>query len=358
MGKNRPQGKDKKPARETNQSVLKQAMIRRLPRRLGASGQMLLPAAPALLEHYVQNLHQVFAQFGRTFSREETEHLRGILKRKLEEAFAASPYARVVVHYETDPPPKTSLTYKVNVAVSTIADEYEGWVKTRTPPYFGAHPDAKVMAVAASLGEPKDVPVLDIGAGTGRNTLPLARGGFPTDAVELTPSLAAILRGEVEKEGLKVRVFEGDALAGGMDLPENHYKLVFLAEVIASHIRTTDQVRALFEGAADSLAPGGLLLFNAFLPMDGYKPDPVARELSQVFWCNLFTRGEITTAMQGLPFDIVSDESTHDYELEHQPKEGWPPTGWFVDWSRGNDLYDVPSGRAPMELRWLTYRKV
>lgn len=358
MGKNRPQRKDKKPARETNQAVLRQAMIRRLPRRLSASGQMLLPAAPSLLEHYVQNLHQMFAQLGRTFSREETEHLRGILKRKLEEAFAASPYARVIVHYETDAPPKTSLTYRINVSVSTIADEYEGWVKTRTPPYFGAHPDAKVMSTAASLGEPKDVPVLDIGAGTGRNTLPLARAGYPADAVELTPSLAAILRGEVEKEGLKVRVFEGDALAGGMDLPERHYKLVFLSEVIASHIRTNDQLQALFEGAADSLAPGGLLLFNAFLPVEGYKPDPLARELSQVFWCNLFTRGDITTAMQGLPFDLVSDESTHDYEQEHQPKEGWPPTGWFVDWSRGQDLYDVPPGRAPMELRWLVYRRL
>jgi hypothetical protein len=155
-----------------------------------------------------------------------------------------------------------------------------------------------------------------------------------------------------------VRVFEGDALAGGMNLPEHHYKLVFLAEVIASHIRSADQVRALFEGAADSLTTGGLLLFNAFLPAEGYKPDPLARELSQVFWCNLFTRGDITTAMQGLPFDLVSDESTHDYELEHQPKEGWPPTGWFVDWSHGNDLYDVPGGRAPMELRWLAYRRL
>lgn len=358
MAKNRPQGKDKKPSRETNQSVLRQAMIRRLPRRLGGSGQMFLPAAPSLLDHYVQNLHQMFAQLGRTFAREETEHLRGILKRKLEEAFTASPYARVVVNWETDAPPKTSLTYRMTVSMSTIADEYEGWVKTRTPPYFGAHPDAKVMATAATLGDPKGVPVLDIGAGTGRNTLPLARAGFQADAVELTPSLAAILRADVEKEGLNVRVFEGDALAGGMNLPERHYKLVFLAEVIASHIRTQEQIRALFEGAADSLATGGLLLFNAFLPMEGYKPDPLARELSQVFWCNLFTRGDITTAMQGLPFDLVSDESTHDFELEHQPKEGWPPTGWFVDWSRGQDLYDVPSGRAPMELRWLTYRRL
>ena len=349
--------KKKQDKRETNNTVLRKAMIERLPRRLSGSGQVAFAASPALLDHYVESLHTIFAQHGRVFTEEETNHLRGILDKKLKEGFAASPYARVVVNFETDPPPKTSLSYRVATIVSTIADEYENWIKTRQPPYFGTHPDAKVMSVARSLGEPKDVPVLDIGAGTGRNTLPLARAGFPTDAIELAPALAKILREDVEKEKLAARVFEGDALSGAVDLPERHYKLVFLAEVIASHIRTAEQVRTLFQGAADALAAGGVLLFNAFLATEGYKPDRLVKEMSQVFWCNAFTRGEIATAMQGLPFELVSDESTHDFEFEHQPKEGWPPTGWFVDWSKGRDVFDLPSGRAPLELRWLCYRR-
>jgi hypothetical protein len=39
------------------------------------------------------------------------------------------------------------------------------------------------------------------------------------------------------------------------------------------------------------------------------------------------------------------------------PKEHWPPTGWFEQWSSGGDLFDLPLGRAPVELRWLAYRK-
>ena len=343
--------------RETNASVVKKAMLTRLPRRLSSSGQMVLPAAPALVDHYTDNLFQYFSLLGRVFSKEEMDHLKGILEKKLDEAYRASPYARVVVHYETDAPPKTSLTYRMSVSSSSIKDEYDNWIKTRTPPYFGAHPDAKVMQIARSLGNAKDVPVLDIGAGTGRNTLPLAREGFPIDAIELTPSLAQILRDEAAKEQLAVQVFEGDALSGAAELPERHYKLVFLSEVVASHIRTVDQVRAIFDGAAEALAPGGLLLFNAFLANDNYRPDTAARELSQVFWCNLFTRLDMATAMQGLPFELVADESTHDFEQEHQPAEAWPPTGWFVDWSLGLDLFDVPRGTAPMELRWLTYRR-
>ena len=346
-----------KDKRETNASVVKKALVTRLPRRVSSSGQMVLPAAPSLLEHYTDKLYQYFSLLGRVFTKEEMDHLKGILERKLEEAYAASPYARVIVHYETDAPPKTSLTYRMNVSVSSIKDEYDGWIKTREPPYFGAHPDAKIMQAARSLGTPKEVPILDIGAGTGRNTLPLAREGFPIDAIELTASLAGLLRADVEKEKLSVRVFEQDALAENAELPERHYKLVFLSEVIASHIRNVEQIRAIFEGAAEALASGGLLVFNAFLAHESYRPDAVARELSQVFWCNLFTRQDLATAMQGLPFELLADESTHDFENEHQPPEGWPPTGWFVNWSKGLDLFDVPAGTAPMELRWLTFRR-
>jgi SAM-dependent methyltransferase len=350
--------KDKRAPRETNQAVVRKAMLRRLPRRLGVSGQLLLPAAPSLFEHFTELLHEAFALVGRVFNAEETERLRSIVKTKLEEAFEVSPYSRVVVDYATAEPPSTALNYNVYVAASSVASEYASWVTTRTPPYFGVHPDAKIVECARSLGAPAEVPVLDIGAGTGRNTLPLARDGFPTDAVELAPALASILRAEAEKERLPVRVFEADALGGELELARGHYRLVFLAEVIASHIRSVEEIRVLLERAANALATGGLLVFNAFIAKDGYRPDSMARELSQVYWCNLFTKTEIARAMQGLPFELVSDESTHDFEAEHQPAEGWPPTGWFVEWSRGLDLFDLPGGRAPIELRWLVYRKL
>src|SRR5262245_40387458 len=129
--------------KETNQVVLKQAMVRRLPRRIHGNGQLALPAAPGLVDHYVTLLHTTFSQLGRVFTPEETDKMRDILKRKLDEGWKASPYAKIVVSYQTDEPPKTSLSYKVGIQVSTIVDEYDRWVKTRTPPLFGKHPDAK-----------------------------------------------------------------------------------------------------------------------------------------------------------------------------------------------------------------------
>ena len=350
-------GGPRRAARETNQVIVRGALLRRLPRRLSGRGQLVLPPVPSLAEHFAGLAAEAFGALGRPFSDAETEHLGGTLKTQLAATYKASPYSRVIVDYQTDPPPKTSLSYSVRGVSSTLENEYASWVQLRTPPYFGTHPDAKIVESARSLGAPAEVPVLDVGAGTGRNTLPLAREGFPTDAVEPAPALAAILRTEVEKEALPVRVFEANALASELPVPAGHYRLVCLAEVIASHIRSASEIRRLGEVAARSLVSGGLFVFNAFLAKDGYRPDALARELAEVFWCNLFTRAELTAAFDGLPFEFVSDESTHDYEAEHLPAEAWPPTGWFVEWARGLNLFDLAGGRAPSELRWLVYRR-
>jgi SAM-dependent methyltransferase len=332
-------------------------MLRRLPRRVAARGELMLAAVPSLLDHYHQMLLAIFTSVGRVFNDAEKAHLKTVLETWLKKGWEQSPYTRLLVHYETDAPPKTTLTYNVNLNVVTIGDEYEHWTKTRTPPLFGAHPDSKVMDVAFAQGVPAECPVLDIGAGTGRNTLPLARAGFPADAVELAPALANVLREDAEKSALSVTVFEGDATNPELGLPKDRYQLVILAEVIASHFRNVAHLRQLFERIVEAMRPGGVLLFSAFLPLDGYKPDQMARELGEVFWCAIFTRADFDQAMAGLPLERIDDESVLDYERDHLPPEAWPPTGWFEQWTSGRDLFDLPPGRAPTELRWVSYRK-
>ena len=149
---------------ELDPVLLRESMIRRLPKRLFATGRLRMPAVPALLDHYVETLDKVFAVHGRKFKPPELEQMRGLLDTKLKEGFEASPYSYVHVRFQTDELPKTSLSYFVSLEVSTIENEYATWVATRTPPLFGTHPDSKVMDLARSLGAPADVPVLDIGA--------------------------------------------------------------------------------------------------------------------------------------------------------------------------------------------------
>ena len=344
--------------RETNSVVLKQAMIRRLPRRLQCSGELGLPAVPALLEHYVKIFDGIWEGVGRKFTPAELDEFRKSLSARLDQAFAASSSSKVVVTYQTDPSPKTSLTWKIVAMTADFTDEYKYWVDTRTPPLFGKDPDAKAVDVARSLGSGADVTILDVGAGTGRNTLPLAREGFAVDALEPANALCTILRETVTTEQLPVGVVEGNILNADLELPRPQYRMILLSEVVASHFRSVEQLQQLFEAAAKRLEPGGLFVFNAFLSDGGYKPDDLARQLSQVLWCCLFTRHDLEVASKGLPFERVADESAAEYERAHLPEGQYPSTGWYEGWSGGQDLFELPAERPPMELRWLVYRKM
>jgi SAM-dependent methyltransferase len=351
-----PMGKASK--RETNAAILKQAMIRRLPRRLQCSGELGLPAVPALLEHYVKIFDGIWESVGRKFTPPELDEFRKSLAARLEQAFAASSSSKVIVTYQTDPSPKTSLTWKIVAMTADFTDEYKYWVDTRTPPLFGKDPDAKAVDIARSLGAPADVSILDVGAGTGRNTLPLAREGFAVDALEPAGALCTILRETVTSEQLSVGVVEGSILDPAVELPRPQYRMLLLSEVVASHFRSVEQLRQLFEAAAHRLQPGGLLVFNAFLSDGGYKPDDLARQLSQVLWCCLFTRHDLELASKDLPFERLADEGAAEYEREHLPEGQYPSTGWYEGWCAGQDLFDLPAERPPMELRWLVYRKM
>jgi SAM-dependent methyltransferase len=212
------------------------------------------------------------------------------------------------------------------------------------------------MELARSLGAVEDCPVLDVGAGSGRNTLPLARLGLRTDAVEITPTLVTALKEAAAKEQLQVRVFQGDILNESLPLPHNHYGMVVLAEVV-SHFRSLEEMRHLFVLADKLLKSNGLLIFNSFVARDGYEPDNLARQVAQLMWSSLFTEEELRKAAAGLSFERLSSEPACEYEKARLPAADWPPTGWFEAWSAGTGLFDLPMDKCPMELRWLVYRK-
>ncbi len=332
---------------------MRTALTQRLHRRTVANGTLTVPAVPAMLEDYVAMCTDTFAGLGVHFSEADTAHLRGILESQLNEAFAASPRSNIVISYEA--PVGTTVSYHINTQWHTLEAAYDNWVATRQPPYFGTEPDARVWALAGEAADPAAFPILDIGAGTGRNTLALARRGHPVDAVEMTPKFAGILRAEAVEQGLPVRVTQRDVFAGLGELRRD-YQLILLSEVV-SDFRSTDQLAGIFNLAANCLAPGGRLVFNIFLARGGYQPDAAARELGQQCYTSIFTRTELAEASALSALELVSDESVYDFEKEHLPAEGWPPTGWYAEWVSGQDVFAVPREKCPIEMRWLVYRK-
>jgi len=328
-------------------------MARRLYRRAVAEGQIALPAVPALLDEYLTMCENLFASLGVRYTAQESAQLKTVLQRELEKAFRASSRSNIVISY--DAPFGARLNYRVKADVSSIAVEYDHWVTTREGPLFGTEPDARVLALAGETANPETYRVLDIGAGTGRNALALARHGHPVDAVEMAPKFADIIRSEAERDALNVRVIQSDVFTA-MEGVHDEYQLMVLAEVVPD-FRTPREVRGMFELAADCLAPGGRMVFNTFLARQGYSPDDAARELGQQSNSSIFTRDEVTKAATELPLQLIADDSAYEYEKTHLPEGAWPPTAWFDGWAQGLDVFDVEREESPIELRWLVYQK-
>jgi SAM-dependent methyltransferase len=347
---------DKKPARETRDAVVRPAIMRLVERRIVSKGIIELPCIPGLLDDYVKRLTTLWESLGKPFSKEEKDQLRELLARGLETGYTASPHATIIIRYETQPPPSPGINYTGHVKVLTMTEVFEKWLSERKPPFFGSLPDAKLVELAAQLGEPSSIPFLDVGAGTGRNAIALARRGHPTTAIEVTAGFADEMRKAAEAAGVKLEVITADIGSSELKLAPAHYKLVVMAEVL-THFRHANDVRGVFSKFADAVAPGGLVLVSVFLPTAGYKLDEMTREAAQTAWSCAFNRGELEFITKELPFDRLSDESVHDYEHDHLPEEDWPPTGWFIDWSQGRNIADLPGDRTPIELRWLVYRR-
>jgi len=306
-----------------------------------------------LTDEYAQLCSNICASLGVPYTPEQSIQLKRVLEAELAKAFKASQRSDILISFQL--PFGTGLNYRVEAEWRTIEADYDNWVVTRPPPLFGTEPDARVLALACEAADPTAHRVLDIGAGTGRNALALARSGHPVDAVEMTPKFADIMRAEVESESLGVRVIQSDVFTAVEGVREE-YQLMVLSEVVPD-FRTTQELRGVFELATDVLDGGGHLVFNTFLARPGYTPDSTAVELGQQCNTMIFTRDEVSRAAADLPLELIADDSAYDYEKAHLPEGAWPPTGWFEGWSSGLDVFDVVREDSPIELRWLVYRK-
>jgi precorrin-6B methylase 2 len=340
--------------RSFNPSGLREAIARRLYRRSVVTAQITVPAVPSMIDEYVTMCANVFAVAGVQYTAEQSAQLKTVLAAELAKAYTTSSRSNIVISFSA--PFGITMNYRVTTESVTIGGAYDGWVATRGEgPLFGTEPDARVWALAGDASDPGAHPVLDVGAGTGRNALALARRGHPVDAVEMSPKFADIIRSAAQRESLPVRVMDGDVFET-MDGVRRDYQMIILAEVVPD-FRTTGELRGIFELAADCLASGGRLVFNAFLARPGYIPDSAALELGQQCNTMIFTRDELTTAAAELPLDLIGDDSAYEYEKAHLPEGAWPPTVWFDGWASGLDVFDLPREDSPIELRWLVYQK-
>lgn len=128
-------------------------------------------------------------------------------------------------------------------------------------------------------------PVLELGCGTGRLTLPIARAGARITAIDSAPTMLAGLHARLGDESLdvqrRVSVRRGDFCA----LAEPAmYHLVLLPFNALHHCADHRAVLSLLDGVRRALAPGGRFAMDCYLPDPAlYARDPEARHEERLF---------------------------------------------------------------------------
>jgi SAM-dependent methyltransferase len=122
------------------------------------------------------------------------------------------------------------------------------------------------LALWLELAAQAGGPVLDVGAGTGRVALVLARAGHSVTALDIDAELLAELRTRAAAAGVEVETVVADA--AGFDLAGRDFALIAAPMQTVQLLADRD---AFFAAAHRALAPGGLVaiaLAEATEPFD------------------------------------------------------------------------------------------
>jgi SAM-dependent methyltransferase len=113
--------------------------------------------------------------------------------------------------------------------------------------------------------------VLDIGAGTGRIAIPLAKQGVKVYAVEPSPAMRNAFEEKLQKEpNLRecITLVAGDAQSFALD---RTFPVAFLSGSF-DHLLDDGERLAALRNIGKHLAPGGCLVFDVFLGLMGGSP--------------------------------------------------------------------------------------
>jgi SAM-dependent methyltransferase len=115
---------------------------------------------------------------------------------------------------------------------------------------------------------PAGAAILELGAGSGRVTIPLARDGFHVTAVDRSPAMLARLRARIAAlpaaVAARIAVVAGDLCA--FEIARPRFPLAIAAFNVVEHLYTRGEVQAFLGRARAALAPGGALAFDVQLP--------------------------------------------------------------------------------------------
>jgi SAM-dependent methyltransferase len=150
-----------------------------------------------------------------------------------------------------------------------FADVYDDW--------YGDVSDvaATVAFITELAGKNAQLPVLELGVGTGRLAVPLAAAGLHVLGVDASAAMLAKLA-ENDPAG-SVTPHLGDMVDG---LPDGPFAIIFVAFNTFFNLRDASRQQACFAAVAQRLSPGGAFVVEAFVPQPGAGSSVAVRSIT------------------------------------------------------------------------------
>jgi SAM-dependent methyltransferase len=137
---------------------------------------------------------------------------------------------------------------------------YENFENYDEEPYTKAT-TAEIDFIDAELGSDRTKRILDVGCGTGRHSLELARRGYTVTGLDLSEELLQLGMHTARQEGLAVEFVHGDARR--LQYVTEFDGVLILCEGGFSLVETDEMDRRILAEAGRALRPGGRLFITA-----------------------------------------------------------------------------------------------
>jgi ubiquinone/menaquinone biosynthesis C-methylase UbiE len=126
----------------------------------------------------------------------------------------------------------------------------------------------EVGFIEREIGHNQQLKILDVGCGTGRHAVELARRGYEVTGIDLSEAQLSHAKEKAKNAGVSVRFLQRDARKSGF---KDRFDLaIMLCEGGFSLMETDEENYAILSSCARALKPGGKFIFtclNALFPL-------------------------------------------------------------------------------------------
>lgn len=139
-------------------------------------------------------------------------------------------------------------------------DLFNNYAETYDKESFTFGTVGEVDFIEKEIEYDKSIDILDIGCGTGRHALELAKRGYRVTGIDLSPSQLDRARHKAEQANLQVTFLEKDARH--LDFDPQFQLAIMICEGAFPLMETDEMNYQILEGAANALKPGGKFIFT------------------------------------------------------------------------------------------------